>query len=79
MADERDIRIRMDVCLPPEAASYADEIKDALVPFLRHGVVINEDQGSEERGYVEVERCGHRLGQECERVARWEVGRGRTV
>lgn len=73
----KDFRIRMDMTLPPQAQSYADEIKDALAPFLQYGVVINEGQDNEERGYIEVERCGHRIGESCEVIARWEVGRGK--
>jgi len=79
MADERDFRIRMDLCLPPEMANYADQIKDALAPFIQYGVVINEDTLTEERGYIEVERCGHRTGTSCDKIARWEVGRGRVL
>lgn len=77
MAD-KDLRIRMDITLPPEAAQYADELRSALIPFLRHGVVIHEGQENEERGFISVERCGHRVGQSCQEIARWEVGRGRV-
>jgi len=71
----------MDINLPPAAANYADEIRDALLPFLQHGVVINEGKIEEERGYIEIERCGHRLDppQGCEVIARWEVGHGRVI
>lgn len=75
----RDFRIRMDITLPPEAATYADQIRDALSPFLQHGVVIHEGLPNEERGFIDVERCGHRIDESCERIARWEVGRGRVV
>ena len=77
--DNRDIRVRMDITLPPEAQNYADEIRDALTPFLQHGVVINEGQDIEERGFIDIERDGHRLGEGCEKIARWEVGRGRVL
>jgi len=79
MADERDFRIRMDLCLPPGAINYTDQIREALAPFIQHGVVINEGQDNEERGYIEVERCGHRLKLPCEVLARWEVGRGQVL
>ena len=77
--DNKDFRIRMDITLPPQASNHADEIKDALTPFLQYGVVINEDTPNEERGYIDIERCGHRIGQACEKIARWEVGRGRVL
>ena len=78
MADERDFRIRMDLALPPQAQNYANQIRDALAPFLQYGVVINEGLDNEERGYIEVERCGHRIDEACEKIARWEVGRGKV-
>ena len=76
--DNRDFRIRMDITLPPEAENRSTEIKDALLPFLQYGVIVNEGQSNEERGFVDVERCGHRIGEECTRLARWEVGKGRV-
>ena len=79
MADNRDFRVRMDLVLPEEAGQYADQIKDALIPFLSNAVIINEGLPNEESGYIEVERCGHRLNQSCEKIARWEVGKGKVL
>ncbi len=79
MADERDFRIRMDLVLPKEAEQYADQIQTALTPFLNNAVIINEGLPNEESGYIEVERCGHRLNQSCEKIARWEVGKGKVL
>jgi len=79
MVDERDFRVTMDLCLPPNAASRAEEIRDALTPFIRYGVVIKEGTQAEERGFIEVIRCGHRIGEACEKLARWEVGRGKVI
>ncbi len=79
MADNRDFRVRMDITLPPQAANYADQIREALAPFLQHGIIISEDKDFEERGYIDIERCGHRIGESCEKIARWEVGRGRVI
>jgi len=76
---EKDFRIRMDITLPPEVADHADAIKNALTPFLQYGVIINEGQSNEERGFIDVERCGHRIEEPCEVIARWEVGRGRVI
>jgi len=75
----KDIRIRMDLVLPPEATEHRDAIRDALTPFLKYGIVIHEGTANEERGFIEVEACGHRTGDSCEIVARWEVGRGRVI
>jgi hypothetical protein len=78
---EKDFRIRMDITLPPTAANHSDEIRDALIPFLQYGVVINQGQPTEERGYIEIERCGHRFDppQPCEVIAKWVVGEGRVI
>ena len=78
MANERDFRIRMDLTLPPQAQNYSEQIKNALIPFLQYGVVINEGLDNEERGYIEVERCGHRVNKACEIIARWEVDKGKV-
>ena len=79
MADERDYRIRLDLSFPPEARQYAERIRDALLPLYQNAVVINEGGDNEERGYIEVERCGHRIGEACEVIARWEVGKGKVA
>ena len=79
MADKRDFRIRVDLTLPPEAANHVEQIKAALEPFVQNAVIINEGLPNEERGFIEVERCGHRIGEGCEHIARWEVGRGRVI
>ena len=79
MADNRDFRIRMDIALPPAAAGHAGAIRDALTPFLQHGVVIHEGESNEERGFISVERCGHRIGEECTIVERYEVGAGQVI
>jgi len=78
---EKDFRVRMDITLPPEAQNYAEEIRDALTPFLQHGIVINEGQDNEERGYIEIEKCGHRLVPPvpCTVIAKWVVGIGRVI
>lgn len=77
--DNRDFRIRMDITLPPEAENHRDKIKDALLPFMQYGVVINEGLPNEERGYIDIERCGHRIGEPCDKIARWEIGKGKVL
>jgi len=79
MADNRDFRVRVDINLPPQAANYVDQIRDALTPFLQYGVVISEGDIEEERGFIDIERCGHRIEEPCEKIARWEVGKGRVI
>ena len=79
MADVRDFRVTMSITLPPETEKYATEIRQALTPFLKWGVVINESKENEERGFIQVERNGHRVGKECTVLARWEVGKGQVI
>jgi len=79
MADERDFRVRMDLCFPPEVQDKAEQIKDFLLILYENAVVINDERENEERGFIDVERCGHRLGLSCEKIARWEVGKGKVI
>lgn len=82
MADNRDDRIRVDITLPPEIRrDYPEklaELRALLLQALDVAVIINEGQDNEERGFIDVERCGHRIGEPCERLTRWEVGKGQV-
>ena len=79
---EKDDRIRIDLCLPPEIrTNYPEklvELRDMLLQALDVAVVINEGLPTEERGYISHERCGHRIDEPCEVIAKWEVGRGQV-
>lgn len=83
MADNRDDRIRIDLTLPPEVReNYPEklaEVKDLLIKALDLAVIINEGQDNEERGFFEVERCGHRIDEPCEVILRYEVGKGQVI
>ncbi len=83
MVDNKDDRIRVDLVLPPEIREQHPErlieLRDLLLEALAVALVINEGQGNEERGFIDHERCGHRIGEPCEKVARWEVGRGQVL
>lgn len=83
MADNRDDRIRINLTLPPEVRENhpekLDELRDLLLKALDMAVVINEGLPNEERGFIEVERCGHRIGEPCEVLARWETGKGKVI
>jgi len=79
MADERDYRVRIDLCFPPEQKAKADQLRDLIEPFLTSAVLINGDKLNEERGFIDIERCGHRLGISCDKVERWEVERGKVI
>lgn len=79
MSDDRDIRIRMDLTFPKEAVSYAEQIRDLLLPLYQNAINIHEGEDNSEVGFIEVERCGHRFGLPCDIIARWEIGRGRII
>ena len=79
MPDERDFRIRMDLSFPPTAQSHAEQIRDLLLTLYSNVIIIQDETNVEERGYIDVERCGHNLDIGCETIARWEVGRGRVI
>lgn len=56
-----------------------EALKDAILPLYQHAIVVNEGMPNEERGFIELENCYHDEGNySCERVGRWEVGRGRV-
>jgi hypothetical protein len=79
MADERDYRLRIDLCFPPEVKQYAEQIRNVLVQLYTHAVTINEGLGNQEIGFISLERDGHRLGLSCNEIARWEVGKGKVI
>ena len=77
--DKRDYRVRIDLCFPPEQKAKADQLRDLIEPFLTSAVLINENKMNEERGFLDVERCGHRIGVSCNKIERWEVKRGKVI
>ena len=71
-------RIRMDLAFEEFNKEKAEQARKLLAPFLKNAVVINEGEDNEERGYIEIENCGHDEGKPCTVLARWEVGRGKV-
>ena len=71
----------MDLAFPITNQAQAEQLRDALVPFAQHAVVINEGANNEECGFIDVEKCYHdeTPTKPCEVVARWEVGKGKVV
>lgn len=53
------VRVRMDLAFNIANRSQAQALRDAIVPFAQHAVVVNEGTANEERGYIETENCGH--------------------
>lgn len=74
MADERDFRVKLDIAFGPDDAAYAKELIQLVLPYLRQGQVLSQGLG-----YVQNERCGHRLGVACTITDKWEVGVGKVV
>lgn len=79
MADERDFRLIIDLTFPPALKGSADQLRELLLQLYLQAVVINEGLANEERGFIDLQRCGHRLGLSCETIGRWEVGKGRVI
>ena len=77
--DLRDYRLRIDLTFPPEVKEYAEQIRDVLVQLYTHAVPINPDEPNEEQGFIEIERCGHRLKLPCDVIAKWIVGTGKVI
>lgn len=75
------IRVRLDLAFPITNQSQAEQLRDALIPFTQYAVVIKEGANNEERGFIDVEKCYHDESptKPCEKVARWEVGKGKVI
>lgn len=71
----------MDLSFAIANRAQAEQLRDALVPFAKNAVVINEGSANEERGYISAEQCYHDEipPRDCVELARWEVGRGRVL
>ena len=78
--NKRDRRLVLDLAVPYDAdIPTFDKIETILAPIFKKAVVINEGQPNEERGYISIVLCGHRFGESCNEVARWEVGKGKVI
>ncbi len=72
-------RFRADI-----AYDDSDPLNDLVEEARRRigaAIVINEGQDNEERGYFEVEDCGHNETPPtpCVVIERWEAGRGKVI
>ncbi len=79
MADERDIRVRTAFNFPPDKETEANQLIKLLEPYMQYTEIIFEGKGNEERTFLDIERCGHRLGLTCDKVERWELGKGKVI
>lgn len=70
---ERDFRIRCDLVFPSEEEGTARGLINHLWNQTGKAVNINPGTDLAEIGYVSLERCGHRIGEACEVIERYEV------
>jgi len=70
---ERDFRVRCDLCFPPESEGVARGLVSHLKAQVGKAVNINPGTDWEELGSVTLELCGHRAGEPCETVERYDV------
>ncbi len=77
------IRIRCDIVYKPDSEGEAPELYDLVEEARKRvdaGVVINEGEDNEERGYFIVEECNHgQPNQPCVVRERWETGHGQVI
>lgn len=71
--DNRDFRIRIDLTFAPKDEKIARTLYDYIISHSDKAIIINKGLANEEKGLVEIERCGHRLKLPCEVIARREV------
>lgn len=70
---EKDFRVWVDLCFPPEQKGIAQGLINHLRTQIDKAVNINLGDPANEVGYIILERCGHRLGESCEVVEKYEV------
>ena len=78
------IRFRADIVYEPDEEGEAPELYDLIEEARKRvdtGVVINDGQLNEERGYFEVHECLHEDDPSgpCVIRERWETGRGQVI
>lgn len=73
MIDSRDFRVRIDLTFGPADEGVARGLFNHAVNQMDKAVNINPGKDWEEISYVEIERDGHRIGEECTKIEREEV------
>ena len=78
------IRFRADIVYEPDSEEEAPELYDLIEEARRRidaGIVINEGEDNEERGYFSVEECRHDEipNAPCTVREKWETGRGQVI
>ena len=71
------IRVRIDLAFDLANRAQAEKLRDALLAIYQYSSNINKGEDNEEIGYIDIENCRHDEGKPCEKIGRWEVGRGR--
>ncbi len=78
------IRFRADIVYQPDSEGEAPELYDLIEEARKRvdaGVVINEGQDNEERGFFSVEECRHNETPTgpCTVIEKWETGTGKVI
>jgi hypothetical protein len=73
MADLRDFRVRIDLTFPPECQKEAEQLQILAEKLSVKAININADKENMETSYVDIERCGHRLGLPCEKITHKDI------
>ena len=79
MTDKREFQVRVDLRYPTGKKRKAEDIINSLKTLYADAVNINEGTPNEEISFIEIRRSGHRTGTEDTIIARWEVGKGKTI
>ncbi len=78
------IRFRADIVYEPDGQGESPELYDLIEEARKRidaGIVINEGEANEERGYFFVEECNHNETptKPCVVREKWETGKGRVI
>jgi len=71
--DNRDFRVRCDLTYPKENQGVAIGLINHIKNLIDRAINIYPGEPIEEKGYLYIERCGHRIGEPCEVIERYEV------
>ena len=82
MADLRDYRWRQDLTVPAKIIEAHPKklatLRKLMLELFGVAVNIHPDGPNLEAGFIDLERCGHRMDLGCDKIARWEVGKGQV-
>ena len=73
MPDNRDFRVKVDLTFDSSNEGVARGLFNHAVAQIAKAVNIHPGNDWQEIGFVELERCGHRIAESCSIIEKKEV------